>query len=108
MKIILKLTLVALMLLFTQVAFAQDAPADQYVDEGEVTQLGEVDIRVKVEAPQVSIISDRIKPEFDEVHLEKSFVKEIIGAGEKFEITNGEKRKLATRIDIDKMLKKSR
>ncbi len=102
MKLVFKLTFVYIILIFSQVCFAQD------VDEGEVTELGEIDIRVKIEAPQVSMISDRIKPEFDEVNLEKSFVKEIIGAGEKFEISNENKRKLATRINIDEMLKKTR
>jgi hypothetical protein len=94
---------------FAKELWAQQAPdQEDSVEEGEVVELGAVDIRVQVEAPQVSMISDRIKPKFDDVHLEKSFLREIVGAGEKIIIENEKKRSLHKRIDLDKLLKKTR
>jgi len=78
-------------------------------DVGEtVIELKTAEIKVKVETPQVKLYSSRIKPEFDDVHLEKSFKKEIIGLGETFEIKKAIRNETSKRIDIDKVLKKLR
>lgn len=76
--------------------------------EPEIIELGTTEIKVKIETPQVKLYSSRIKPEFDAVHLEKSFQKEITGLGETFEVKTLKKDETITRIDIDKLLKKVR
>ena len=100
--------LVLLGLLF----FCPDFSVAQAVDNAtnfdeEVIELGTAEIKVKVETPQVKLYSSRIKPEFDDVHLKKSFRREITGLGETFEI-----KQLTTdiskRIDTEKILKKLR
>ena len=76
--------------------------------DDEVISLEAQEIKITIEKPQVTIISDRIKPEFDEVHLDKSFLSEITGEGEKFIFKVEDKFEARQRIDIDKLLKKSR
>jgi len=83
------------------------ASVAQDVDNN-VIELKTAEIKVKIETPQVKLYSSRIKPEFDDVHLEKSFKKEIIGLGETFEIKKAIQNKKNKRIDIDKVLKKLR
>jgi hypothetical protein len=73
----------------------------------DVVELGVTEIKVKIETPQVRLFSDRIKPEFDDVHLQKSFIKEITGEGERF-VFESITDKDAVRIDIDKMANKTR
>ncbi len=76
-------------------------------DEGKEIDFGDVVFQIKAEAPQVTLISSRIKPEFDDVHLEKSFVKEIVGAGEVYLF---EKKPTVNqrRIDIEQITNKLR
>lgn len=74
----------------------------------EIIQLDVSEIQIKVETPQVTLFSDRIEPIFDEVHLEKSFIREITGEGERFEFDNTNSEQLIKQIDIDKMLNKMR
>jgi hypothetical protein len=74
----------------------------------EVISLGEQEIKITIEKPQVTIISDRIKPEFDDVHLDKSFSRELTGEGEKFVFEFEDKFDAKQRIDVDKLLKKVR
>ena len=75
--------------------------------EDEVIELGTAEIKVKIETPQVKLFSSRIKPEFDDIHLEKSFKREITGLGETFEIKQLT-LDISKRIDTDKILKKLR
>jgi hypothetical protein len=74
---------------------------------GEIIEAGEAVIQIQVEKPQVQLFSQRIKPEFDEVNLEKSFVKEILDEGQSLTITtkNEEERR---QIDLKQMLNKNR
>lgn len=74
----------------------------------EVISLEAQEIKITIEKPQVTIISDRIKPEFDDVHLDKSFIREITGAGEQFIFNVEDKFEAKRRIDIDQLLKKVR
>lgn len=87
--------------------FAQEAEGQSYGSE-EVIELEVSEIRIIIEKPQVTLFSDRIKPEFDDVNLEKSFLKEIIGEGERFVFEETKNPDLMKKIDIDKMLKKVR
>lgn len=73
-----------------------------------VIELKTAEIKVKIETPQVKLYSSRIKPEFDDVNLEKSFKKEIVGLGETFEIKKAIRNNTTKRIDINKVLKKLR
>ena len=74
---------------------------------GQVIEAGEATIKVEVEKPQVHLFSQRIKPEFDEVNLEKSFVKEIVDKGQviKIEPISKEEEEI---VDIKKILNRSR
>ncbi len=76
--------------------------------EDEIISLEAQEIKITVEKPQVTIISDRIKPEFDDVHLDKSFLSEITGEGEKFIFKVEGKFEARQRIDINKLVKKTR
>lgn len=76
--------------------------------EDEIISLEAQEIKITIEKPQVTIISDRIKPEFDDVHLDKSFLPEITGEGEKFVFKVESKFEAKQRIDAEKLIKKSR
>lgn len=77
--------------------------------EGEVIELGVTEIKVTAEAPQVKLFNERIKPEFDDIHLEKSFIKEITGEGERFVFEEIRKDdNLQQTIDVEKLLTKLR
>ncbi len=99
--ILLFLILFGFMFLIPEPSVAQDVGNN-------VIELKTAEIKVKIETPQVKLYSSRIKPEFDDVHLEKSFKKEIIGLGETFEVKKAIQNKINKRIDIDKVLKKLR
>jgi hypothetical protein len=83
---------------------AQPAPAD----EGGVIELGVTEIKVTVEKPQVLLFSNRIKPEFDEVNLEKSFMNEIVGESERFVFDFSDSKKPVERIDVNKLVNQYR
>ena len=94
--------------LLTVVFFQPDYSFAQSAGQEEVIELGTTEIKIKIETPQVKLYSSRIKPEFDDVHLEKSFRQEITGLGETFEIKNSSTKELTTRIEINKVLTKLR
>jgi hypothetical protein len=76
---------------------------------GDVVDLTEAAIEIKLEPdrPLVQIMTVRLKPEFDDVNLEKSFVPELLGKGE--QITVRENQELEEQvIDLDKMINKKR
>ncbi len=77
-------------------------------DEGEIIEAGEAVIQVTVEKPQVQLFSQRIKPEFDEVNLEKSFLREILERGRSSQININPDEKGRVRIDTDKLLNRQR
>lgn len=103
MKNYLLFIAVIVFLLITDAVYAQDTPSGT----DEVIELDVTEIKIKIETPQVRLFSDRIKPEFDDVHLQKSFIKEITGEGERFVFESISGRE-AIRIDIDKMVNKGR
>ncbi len=88
-------------------ASAQSADTLAY-GEDEVVELTTAEIKIKIETPQVTLYSSRVTPEFDNVHLEKSFKKEITGLGEMFVFKQGSQDKTTTRIDVSTIIKKLR
>jgi hypothetical protein len=82
--------------------------AEATFNQDEVISLDIQEIKITIEKPQVTIISDRIKPEFDEVHLDKSFFRELRGEGEKFIFEIEDKFEAKQRIDINQFLKRNR
>jgi hypothetical protein len=76
---------------------------------GDIIELGVTEIKIKAEAPQVKLFNARIKPEFDNVNLEKSFQKEIVGEGEQLIFQEIKSNDAAEEmIDVNKMLTKLR
>jgi hypothetical protein len=68
-----------------------------------------VRIKGEPERPRVNIIADRIKPEFENINLERSFIPELMGKGERIVIlSQPESTDEIERIDIEQMLNKSR
>jgi len=113
MKIIsvLKICLFFIFFGFATNILAQSADSLEYnsgpVDEGEIVEAGESLIKIEVEKPQVQLFSQRIKPEFDEVNLEKSFIKEILDEGQSITLQNSPEKKRKT-LDIEKLINKNR
>lgn len=107
---IIKICLFSVFFLMTTNIFGQSADTLQTnegpIDEGDIVEAGESLIQVEVEKPQVQLFSQRIKPEFDEVNLEKTFIKEILDEGQSIKIEDKqEKRK---RIDIQQFVNRTR
>jgi hypothetical protein len=77
---------------------------------GEVVDLtGEaVRITIEPEKPRVNIIADRIKPEFDMLDLDRSFMQELTGGGEKIILVNPNLYLKDEEIQIEKALNRSR
>ena len=64
-------------------------------------------ITAEPDRPRVNIISDRIKPEFDNINLEKSFVPELLGRAERIVIVQRSKEEIKP-IDIKQILNRTR
>ena len=64
-------------------------------------------ITAEPDRPRVNIISDRIKPEFDNINLEKSFVPELLGRAERIVIVKRSKEEINP-IDIKQILNRTR
>jgi len=83
----------------------------QVQSSGSVVDLTAEAVRIKAEPerPRVNIIADRIKPEFENINLERTFIPELLGKGEKIIIIG---RPLnddqIERIDVEKTIAKSR
>ncbi|MGD9898386.1 MAG: hypothetical protein AB7T22_04575 [Calditrichaceae bacterium] len=70
----------------------------------DVIELEVSEIKITIEKPQVTLFSDRIKPEFDDTNLEKSFYREIVGEGEKFVFEFKNSKEPVDQIDIKQLL----
>jgi hypothetical protein len=91
----------------TDSTYIEEEPVGDAVDMSGIT----IEIKLEPDKPRVTIFSSRIKPEFDTVDLEKSFMPELIGEGERIEVIENNKGKQLTTIqaiDIDKALNKPR
>ena len=93
--------------LFTHPLLAQNADSTRTGDQ-QIVELGATEIKIAIEAPQVKLFTNRIKPEFDEVNLDKSFQQELIGQGEQFKFEKKAKSKKPEIIDISKLISKLR
>jgi hypothetical protein len=107
---IIKIGLFAVFFLITSNLCAQSADTLQTtsgpVNESDIVEAGEQVIQIEIEKPQVQLFSQRIKPEFDEVNLEKSFLKEILDEGQELKIENNQDER--KRIDLEKFVNKNR
>ena len=65
-------------------------------------------IRIEPERPRVNIIANRVKPEFGNINLEKSFMPELLGRAERIEIVSRSKEEEIKPIDIKQVLKRAR
>ncbi len=112
MKVIKKLYIAFILItvFFITNSFAQVSDSTQTEDnvqQDNIIEAGESIIKIEVEKPQVQLFSQRIKPEFDEVNLEKSFIREIIDEGQALKIESTKDRKNDI-IDIKKLLNRNR
>lgn len=107
----LLLILTFIIILFPNLVEAQQRDttrSEASFNRDEVISLDVQEIKITIEKPQVTIISDRIKPEFDEVHMDKSFFRELRGDGEKFLFQIEDKFVAKHRIDINQLVKRNR
>ena len=65
-------------------------------------------IKVEPEKPRVTLITERIKPQFTDVNLNKSFMKEILSKNDKNLVENKMIPEERTIIDVDKIVNKNR
>lgn len=109
-KLNLVLYIFLINLIYSVSAFSQNAnTAQQNQDNtGDIIELKTTEIKVVVEKPQVTLFSDRIKPNFDQVKMQKSFIPEIVGAGENFIIREKSTDRSSYVIDIKKIINKQR
>ena len=97
--------IVLLVFVFSFSLQAQNQPAQQGTNQPQVIDLGATEIKVKVETPQVQLITKRIKPEFDDIKLDRSFKKELVGEDEKINLKARQESTEYFRIDIEKLMK---
>jgi TonB family protein len=79
-------------------------------DPGDFVDLtGEaVRITIEPERPRVNIIADRIKPEFDMMNLERSYLPELTGKGEKIVVVDLKAQVKDDLVEIKKIINRSR
>ncbi len=65
-------------------------------------------IKAEPEKPRVTLITERIKPQFTDVNLNKSFMNEILSKNDKNLVENKMIPKERTIIDVDKIVNKNR
>jgi TonB family protein len=87
-----------------------EEPAPSTDDPGDFVDLtGEaVRITIEPERPRVNIIADRIKPEFDMMNLQRSYLPELTGKGEKIVVVDPKARMKDDMIEIKKIINRSR
>ncbi len=105
-KSMFKICSLGLMLMAINVQ-AQNTPRANN-DQNQVIDLGAKEVKIKIETPQVQIISQRIKPEFDDIKIDRSFRKELIGEDEKINLKPRSDFAEYNRIDIEQLMKKLR
>lgn len=106
----MKLKLSILVLFLLGIGFnlqAQNTPKKGN-KQNQIIDLGAKEVKIKIETPQVQIYSQRIKPEFDDVKIDRSFHKELIGEDEKINLKPRSDFAEYNRIDIEQLMKKLR
>ena len=90
---------------------APAAPVPSTSGAGDIVDLSQeaVIIKVEPERPRVNIFAERIKPQFDDINLDKSFMNELTGKGEKVIISDEQSvsEKFHV-IDVEKILNRTR
>ena len=106
------LTLILMVMIFSTLCLGQsyDSTATSGGDVGDFVDLtGEaVRITIEPEKPRVNIIADRIKPEFDMMDLDRSYMKDLTGGGESIMLADPKSEFKEEEIDIKKILNRSR
>jgi len=106
------LIVLCMMLSLSSLVFAQasDTTATSVDDVGDFVDLTGQAVRITIEPekPRVNIIADRIKPEFDMMDLDRTYMKELTGGGEKTVVVDQKSQFKDEEIDIKKILNKSR
>ena len=98
----------------TGVVFAQEEnQQNQQTDQtysGDYIDLTQEAIRIerKVEMPRVSIFDTRIKPEFDQIAINKSFLKEISGKNEELKFKLNKSLNVEAIKNVENLIKKNR
>ncbi len=105
-KLAYKIFMMVLMALVVNV-YAQNQPR-QNSNQNKIIDLGAKEVKIKIETPQVQIYSQRIKPEFDDIKIDRSFRKELIGENEKINLKPRSDFAEYNRIDIEQLMKKLR
>jgi len=78
--------------------------SDDFVDLSDQATV----IKVEPERPRVTLITERIKPQFTDVNLNKSFMSEILSKNDKNRVENKMIPEERTIIDVDKIVNKNR
>ena len=96
--------------LFCQTADSTATPAPGSSAGGDIVDLTQeaVIIKVEPERPRVNIFAERMKPEFDDINLDKSFMNELTGKGEKVIVLDGKVTDQFKEIDVEKILNRTR
>ncbi len=114
MKFITFTSILFVLLLFPLFAFGQVAdttstiPASTYGDDFVDLSDQATIIKAEPEKPRVTLITDRIKPQFTDINLNKSFMPEILTKNDKILIEEKVTSENRLIIDIEKIVKKSR
>ncbi len=104
MKLFIAIVLLSALPLFSQTA---DSTVAEGQGPGSIVEAGQSIIKIQIEKPQVQMLSNRIKPKFQEVNLEKTFLDEILDKGQSISI-DYKVEGIDDRIDIDALLKRKR
>ena len=96
--------------LFCQTADSTAVPVPRSGSGSDIVDLSQeaVIIKVEPERPRVNIFAERIKPEFDDINLDKSFMSELTGKGEKVVILDEKTPDQFKEIDVEKILNRTR
>ncbi len=101
----MKFLLIFLIVGSFQIVLGQNTPQQQNANQTEVIDLGQTEVKVKIETPQVQLLTKRITPEFDDVKIDRSFKKELIGEDEKISLKQRSESTEYVRINIDQLMK---
>lgn len=96
--------------LFSQTTDSTAAAVTPSEEVGDFVDLSQeaVIIKIEPERPRVNIFAERIKPEFDDINLDKSFKNELTGKGEKVVVTDEKTNDRFKIIEVEKILNRTR
>ena len=110
MKIFIFIFLIGIILICSSVYAQVNDTTAVNTGSGDFVDLSEqaTIIKVEPERPRVTLITERIKPQFTDVNLNKSFMNEILSKNDKSLVENKMIPEKRTIIDIDKIVNKNR